>query len=89
MRKEVVGEVIRNTMQKTVVVAVTEVLQHPQYGKVIRRTSRYKAHDEKQVCRIGDRVRLVETRPLSKEKRWRVTEIVERRRGTPEGEGKE
>ncbi len=75
--KSVVGRVISNKMQKTVVVAVQWTITHPQYKKVVRRTSRYMAHDE-QGCGLGDVVRLEETRPLSKRKRWRVTSILER-----------
>lgn len=77
-RKGLVGTVVSDKMDKTVVVAVETVHAHPLYGKRIRRTERYKAHDEENACRVGDRVRLMETRPLSKEKRWRVVEIVER-----------
>lgn len=77
-RKVLVGTVVSDKMDKTVVVVVETVQAHPLYGKRIRRTSRYKAHDEGNEARVGDRVRLMETRPLSKEKRWRVLEIVER-----------
>ncbi|MBX6350144.1 MAG: 30S ribosomal protein S17 [Clostridia bacterium] len=65
-------------MEKTVVVAVERRVAHPLYGRRVRRTKRYKAHDEANACRVGDRVRIVETRPLSKEKRWRVAEILAR-----------
>jgi len=75
--KSVVGRVISNKMQKTVVVAVQWTLMHPQYKKVVRRTTRYMAHDDRQ-CGMGDLVRLAETRPLSKRKRWRVVSILER-----------
>lgn len=77
-----VGTVVSDRMDKTVVVAVETVWVHPLYGKRLRRTKRYKAHDERNECRVGDRVRLMETRPLSKEKRWRVCEIVERAKGS-------
>ena len=72
------GHVISDKMQKTVVVAVTRSVPHPLYGKVMRRVTKLKAHDEKNACRKGDRVRIVETRPLSKGKHWRVAEILER-----------
>ena len=72
------GEVVKDKMEKTVVVAVTRQVQHPLYGKVMRRVSRIKAHDEKNESKIGDRVKIVEIRPLSKDKHWRVSEIVER-----------
>ena len=72
------GKVIKDNMEKTVVVAVTRSVPHPLYGKVVRRVSRLKAHDEKNESRIGDRVKIVETRPLSKDKHWRVAAVVER-----------
>ena len=75
--KSVVGQVVSNKMQKTVVVEVEWTITHPKYKKVVRRTTRYMAHDE-HGCGIGDRVQLVETRPLSKRKHWRVVSIVER-----------
>jgi small subunit ribosomal protein S17 len=65
-------------MDKTIVVAVERSTRHPLYGKIIRKTKKYKAHDEENACRIGDKVRIMETRPLSKDKRWRLVEIVER-----------
>ncbi|MCY0900022.1 MAG: 30S ribosomal protein S17 [Firmicutes bacterium] len=77
-RKVREGIVVSDKMQKTVVVAVESLVTHPLYGRRLRRTKRYKAHDEDNQCRVGDRVRIVETRPLSKEKRWRVVEILER-----------
>ena len=77
-RREVVGEVVSDKMQKTVVVVVKRLTRHPRYGKVIRRVTRVKAHDENNESRIGDRVRLVETRPLSKDKHFRVVEVVEK-----------
>lgn len=74
------GLVVSDKMDKTCVVAVERLIQHPLYGKTMRRTVRIKAHDEENACRVGDRVRLMETRPLSRQKRWRVVEIVERAR---------
>jgi small subunit ribosomal protein S17 len=73
-----VGVVVSDKMQKTVVVSVESVKHHRLYHKTLRRTKRYKAHDEHDQCRLGDRVRIIETRPLSKEKRWRVAEILTR-----------
>ena len=78
LRKSRVGVVVSNKMEKTVVVAIKERVKHPLYGKIINRTKTFKAHDEQNECGIGDTVRIVETRPLSKEKRWRVVEIVEK-----------
>ena len=75
-RKVREGLVVSNNMAKTGVVAVETRKVHPLYKKAVRRTKKYKAHDENSACKIGDKVRIVETRPLSKEKRWRVTEIV-------------
>jgi len=75
-RKTRFGKVVSDKMDKTVVVAVETPRHHPVYKKKIRRAVKYKAHDEKNQCRIGDIVRIVETRPLSKDKRWRVAEIV-------------
>ena len=75
-RREVVGEVVSDKMQKTVVVIVKRLTRHSKYGKVIRRVTRLKAHDEKNECRIGDRVRLVQTKPLSKDKHFRVAQVV-------------
>ncbi|MBO3460567.1 30S ribosomal protein S17 [Aetokthonos hydrillicola Thurmond2011] len=74
--KERVGLVVSDKMQKTVVVAVENRAPHPKYGKIVVNTQRYKAHDEENKCKIGDRVRIQETRPLSKTKRWQVTEIL-------------
>lgn len=76
--KTQVGVVTSNKMQKTVVVQVERLVRHPKYKKYVRRLEKYKAHDERQECQIGDKVLLVETRPLSREKRWRVEEILER-----------
>ena len=77
-RKTREGLVVSDKMDKTVVVAVEDRVKHPLYGKVIRRTSKLKAHDEKNDCGIGDRVLLMETRPLSATKRWRIVEILEK-----------
>ena len=75
-RKTRFGRVVSDKMDKTVVVAVETPRRHPLYRKTIRRAVKYKAHDEKNQCQVGDTVRIVETRPLSKEKRWRVAEII-------------
>jgi small subunit ribosomal protein S17 len=77
-RKGLIGEVISNKMGKTVVVEIEHTVQHPRYGKVIRQRTRLKAHDEKKECQPGDRVRVVECRPLSKEKHWRVERLLTR-----------
>ena len=77
-RKIRVGKVTSNKMDKTIVVAVEDRVQHPLYKKIIKRTYKLKAHDEGNECAIGDRVRVMETRPLSKEKRWRLVEILEK-----------
>ncbi len=77
-RKTRVGKVVSDKMDKTVVVAVDTWVKHPLYGRTIKRTKKYKAHDEHNECRVGDKVRLAETRPLSKDKRWRVAEIASR-----------
>ena len=78
LRKRRVGTVVSNKMDKTVTVEVERLVSHPIYKKFIRRKAKYHAHDEKNECRMGDRVLLVECRPLSKSKRWRVKEIVRR-----------
>ena len=77
-RKGREGYVVSDKMDKTVVVVVEDRVKHPKYGKVIRRTKKYKAHDGENACGVGDRVRLMETRPLSATKRWRVAEILEK-----------
>ncbi|GAA4138475.1 30S ribosomal protein S17 [Actinomadura keratinilytica] len=77
-RKVLEGLVVSDKMDKTVVVSVEDRVKHPKYHKVIRRTKKYKAHDEANACGVGDRVRLMETRPLSATKRWRVVEILEK-----------
>lgn len=78
MRKTQVGTVVSDKMDKTVVVAVERMVTHPLYKRTLRRIKKFKAHDEENSCRAGDLVRIVETRPLSKEKRWRVVEIIRR-----------
>jgi small subunit ribosomal protein S17 len=75
-----VGMVVSDKMQKTVVVSIERRVQHPVYGKMVRRTKKLKAHDEQNEAKTGDTVRIMETRPLSKDKRWRVVEIIERAR---------
>lgn len=78
MRKVKVGKVVSDKMDKTMVVAVEDSVKHPLYKKIVKRTKRLKAHDEKNECKIGDRVEIMETRPLSKDKRWRLVNIIER-----------
>jgi len=78
LRKTRIGRVVSDKMTKTIVVAVEDSVKHPLYGKVIKRTYKLKAHDENNDCGIGDRVRVMETRPLSKDKRWRLVEIIEK-----------
>ena len=78
LKKTRVGKVVSDKMDKTVVVAIIDNVKHPLYKKIVKRTVRLKAHDEKNECRVGDRVEVMETRPLSKDKRWRVTTIIER-----------
>ncbi len=77
-RKTRVGMVVSDKMDKTVVVAVVDSVKHPLYKKVVKRTYKLKAHDEQNECRVGDKVKVMETRPLSKDKRWRLVEIVEK-----------
>ncbi|MCF8566000.1 30S ribosomal protein S17 [Alicyclobacillus tolerans] len=72
------GKVVSDKMDKTIVVAVEESVKHPLYGKTVRRTKKFKAHDENNEAKMGDTVRIMETRPLSKEKRWRLVEVVEK-----------
>ncbi len=79
-RKVRVGKVVSDKMDKTIVVAVERTTRHPLYGKTIRRTKKYKVHDMNNECHIGDRVKIMETRPISKEKRWRLVEIMEKSR---------
>ena len=78
MRTVKVGNVVSDTMDKTMVVAVEDSVKHPLYKKIVKRTKKLKAHDEKNECKIGDRVEIMETRPLSKDKRWRLVEIIEK-----------
>ncbi len=78
LRKTRVGLVVSDKMDKTFVVAIVDNVKHPLYKKIVKRTVRLKAHDEKNECRVGDRVEVMETRPLSKDKRWRVIEILEK-----------
>ncbi|MDC4223383.1 MAG: 30S ribosomal protein S17 [Candidatus Manganitrophus sp.] len=77
-RKEYVGQVISDKMDKTVVVAIDRMVQDPRYKKFLKRTNKLKAHDEKNEAHVGDRVKLIETRPMSREKRWVVVEVLER-----------
>lgn len=77
-RKERIGKVLSNKMQKTITVAVDRKVKHPIYGKFVNKTTKFKAHDENNTAGIGDTVRIMETRPLSKDKRWRLVEIVEK-----------
>ena len=78
LRKERIGVVFSNKMDKSITVAVKWKVKHPIYGKFVNKTKKYHAHDEKNECNIGDTVRIMETRPLSKTKRWRLVEIIER-----------
>ena len=78
LRKVRTGKVTSDKMDKTIVVAIEERVNHPLYNKVVKRTYKLKAHDENKECKVGDTVRVMETRPLSKDKRWRLVEIVER-----------
>ena len=78
LRKTRTGKVVSNKMDKTIVVAIEDNVRHPLYKKIVKRTIKLKAHDEENACGIGDTVRLMETRPLSREKRWRVVEIIEK-----------
>ncbi len=77
-RKERIGKVVSNKMQKTITVAVDRKVKHPIYGKFVNRTTKFKAHDEENTAGIGDTVRIMETRPLSKDKRWRLVEVLEK-----------
>ncbi|KAB1434428.1 30S ribosomal protein S17 [Candidatus Galacturonibacter soehngenii] len=78
LRKTRIGKVVSDKMDKTIVVAVEDHVKHPLYKKIIKRTYKLKAHDEENACNIGDTVKVMETRPLSKDKRWRLVEIVEK-----------
>lgn len=77
-RKTRVGEVVSNKMDKTAVVAVTRLVRHPLYGRFVKKTSKFKVHDESNECRTGDVVRIMETRPISKDKRWRLIEVTKK-----------
>lgn len=77
-RRSYIGQVVSDKMDKTVVLAVTRRIAHPRYGKTVKRTTKFKAHDEKNECKIGDLVRFIETRPISRDKRWKVLEILEK-----------
>ena len=78
LRRTRTGKVISDKMDKTIVVAIEDHVRHPLYGKIVKRTYKLKAHDENNTCGIGDTVRVMETRPLSKDKRWRLVEIIEK-----------
>ena len=78
LRKTMIGIVSSDKMEKTIVVSVVDNVKHPLYGKIVKKTYKLQAHDENNECQVGDRVRVMETRPLSKNKRWRVVEIVEK-----------
>ena len=77
-RKQRIGKVVSNKMDKTIVVAIAYNVKHPLYGKIMKKTYKLKAHDENNICGVGDRVLIMETRPLSKDKNWRVVEIIEK-----------
>jgi len=77
-RKTRVGEVVSNKMDKTVVVAVTRLVRHPLYGRFVKKTNKFKVHDESNECQTGDVVRIMETRPISKDKRWRLVEVMKK-----------
>ena len=78
LRKTRTGKVVSNKMDKTIVVAIEDHVKHPLYNKIVKRTYKLKAHDEENTCAIGDTVKVMETRPLSKDKRWRLVEVIER-----------
>ena len=78
LRKTRVGKVISNKMDKTIVVAIEDHVKHPLYKKIVKKTDKLKAHDENNECNIGDKVKVMETRPLSKDKRWRLVEVMEK-----------
>ena len=77
-RKTRIGRVVSNKMDKTIVVAIVDSVKHPLYGKIVKKTYKLKAHDEQNVCAVGDRVKVMETRPLSKDKRWRLVNVIEK-----------
>ena len=78
IRRERIGVVVSNSMEKSIVITVNQKMKHPIYGKFVNKTSRFMAHDEENTCNVGDTVKISETRPLSKNKRWRLVEIIER-----------
>jgi small subunit ribosomal protein S17 len=78
LRKTRIGMVVSDKMEKTVVVAVQRLVRHPLYGRIVKLTSKIKAHDDANECKVGDKVKVMETRPLSKDKRWRVVDIIEK-----------
>ena len=78
LRKTRVGKVVSDKMDKTIVVLIEDNVKHPLYGKIMKRSIKLKAHDENNECRIGDKVEIMETRPLSKDKRWRLVEVIEK-----------
>lgn len=78
LRKVKIGKVVSNKMDKTIVVAIEDHVKHPLYKKIMKRTVKFKAHDENNICNIGDRVEVMETRPMSKDKRWRLVEVLEK-----------
>ena len=80
LRKTRTGKVVSNKMDKTIVVAIKDHIKHPLIGKIVKKTVKLKAHDEKNECGIGDKVKVMETRPLSKDKRWRLVEVIEKAR---------
>ena len=78
LRKTRIGKVVSDEMDKTITVAIEDHVKHPLYGKIVKKTVKFKAHDEKNECNIGDTVKIMETRPLSKDKRWRLVQIIEK-----------
>ena len=78
LRKTRIGKVVSDKMDKTITVAIEDHVKHPLYGKIVKKTVKFKAHDEKNECGIGDTVKIMETRPLSRDKRWRLVEIIEK-----------
>ena len=78
LRKTRIGKVVSDKMDKTITVAIEDHVKHPLYGKMVKKTVKFKAHDEKNECNIGDTVKIMETRPLSKDKRWRLVQIIEK-----------
>lgn len=78
LRKERIGVVVSDKMEKSIVIVVNRKVKHPKYGKFVKKTSKFMAHDEENTCKIGDTVKIMETRPMSKDKNWRLVEIIER-----------